>query len=731
MLLSVPTSFGFRYIAGFFLCGLVGAICSRSQIWYSIFPKKEGSYEIYRKRGEYGEYEKRLGMVKSSPFQEPLNAWTSLIYSVFGIVIFITGYVDLQTDLDDVDPAKVYNKEVSVVHNRMTDYGGFSICYGLSCIYLGLSSFLFHASHAEYWRKADAGMTSGVLISLVAFSLWDRLRPAGLEFWGMFIIIVLLVFSMIFGFVPYGSSDILLPVMVAVTWGVEMIPRYGGVVDPGQYLMWAECVYATIIGFLMRTIDVKRNNQKLTSILYIVATLLTIYPFGYFIGYTSFAILCGVGAISIVYMDISLGHIFWHFGSGYALYIWWEMFRLRPGDPLSTGEEHSDNFIATIILFVLVKNGVRRIFMTLECFPNDAYKERVFFLIEHTVFAVWAYYVLVYVPSTVDHSFLHKHHENRYKRSQEKLETMTYGSIPEGIDFKNNPTAPSVASWLIHPVLCWYGETFPFDSFKLFYLAKVGTHLEDVLFMMYKRFGKKPDDLSSTPTNSSTNQDHNDDAKSPKTDKLPLLSTSSTNPGADSNKGGKGTRVGTDQLDTNVSITIPASMVTASDCTRDTTTHPVHNKNNRDMKMEIHHISTAILCITSAAIGHAKVGSLIMFLHDVSDIPLDLVRIFGLGQGKVYKYAQMGCMAITLLTWLYWRLYWFPVYVLYSIAFESRSLIKNSNCFVGKCTFIDVPERVPFLLLLGSLLVLHVIWYIMMVKKSWAAINETKKESAA
>ena len=78
--------------------------------------------------------------------------------------------------------------------------------------------------------------------------------------------------------------------------------------------------------------------------------------------------------------DISLGHIFWHFGSGYALYIWWEMFRLRPGDPPSEGTEHMDNFIVTILLFIFVKNGVRRTFMSLNVFPSDAYKERIFFL---------------------------------------------------------------------------------------------------------------------------------------------------------------------------------------------------------------------------------------------------------------------------------------------------------------------------------------------------------------
>ncbi len=39
---------------------------------------------------------------------------------------------------------------------------------------------MFHASHCEYWRSQDAGMTSGVMVIPLVWGLWDRLRPIGI-----------------------------------------------------------------------------------------------------------------------------------------------------------------------------------------------------------------------------------------------------------------------------------------------------------------------------------------------------------------------------------------------------------------------------------------------------------------------------------------------------------------------------------------------------------------------
>jgi hypothetical protein len=119
---------------------------------------------VYIRAGEYGETEiKRTWSV----YKEPFNAWTSLAYSVFGLVICCVGARDGLVQWGD-GPAP----------NRITVTWAFSVLYGLACFYLGVASFLFHASHSERWRKADAGMTSGVLIpALVSARL---LVPAGL-----------------------------------------------------------------------------------------------------------------------------------------------------------------------------------------------------------------------------------------------------------------------------------------------------------------------------------------------------------------------------------------------------------------------------------------------------------------------------------------------------------------------------------------------------------------------
>ena len=271
--------------------------------------------QIYKKQGEYGEFEKRIYLNKL-PFMEPLNAITSLAYSFFGIIVLITGFNDVSEAGELVDK------------NRMIESGGFSLLYGMSMTYLGVASFLFHASHAETWRKADAGMTSGVIIAPVVFSVWDRVRLPGVEnYFYMVVAAIILQASLTHGFLPYGSSDVLLPSLMAVTWGLELVPYFGGVVSGLQYVMWQECVYAVLIGFLLRLADVKRRKVSFKNTVLIAGVAITI-GFVYLQGFAPVAISGAVG-LSLVYLDVTLGHIFWHFFSAYALYVWWYQFRVR------------------------------------------------------------------------------------------------------------------------------------------------------------------------------------------------------------------------------------------------------------------------------------------------------------------------------------------------------------------------------------------------------------------
>jgi hypothetical protein len=74
--------------------------------------------------------------------------------------------------------------------------------------------------------------------------------------------------------------------------------------------------------------------------------------------------------------------------------------------------------------------------------------KRLFFLAEHTVFSVVAYYVIIFLPGNF--------------------------------------------SWYRHPELCWsYPPTCPSNSFDMFYIAKIGTHIEDVLFRIGESIHQK------------------------------------------------------------------------------------------------------------------------------------------------------------------------------------------------------------------------------------------------
>ena len=91
-------------------------------------------------------------------------------------------------------------------------------------------------------------MSADILLQLMYLCLF---------FASLLFIAIILQFSLTHGFLPYGSSDVLvsivcivqqqfalrclalqLPSLVAFIWGTELLPRYGGVVDVAQYGLW-------------------------------------------------------------------------------------------------------------------------------------------------------------------------------------------------------------------------------------------------------------------------------------------------------------------------------------------------------------------------------------------------------------------------------------------------------------------------------------------------------------
>jgi hypothetical protein len=667
VMLESPPHFWEFFSAGIVCCFIFGKYCSNHNLWTKWFPTTgKDAFEVYAKRGEYGEYElakKGITELKNSPFMEPLNAWTSLSYTVFGFCILGTSLFDYYTLNYAADT--INGNTVPVPPNRCAMFPEFGILYGASSIWLGIASFMFHASHAEPWRKSDAGMTSGVVVAITVFGLWDRLRPPGMTAIVLVLLGLILQFSLTHGYLPYGSSDTLLPTLIGVSFLCELFPRYGGPVDQQQWFSWAGCLYATLTGMLLRLSDIKRDNLPLFTRVTRILMAITIFPFGYFCGYTSPVIIFGVLGLSWVLKEPSRGHIWWHLGSSYALFAWWYMLRTRPGDPLSFSFQ-PDALWWSVILFGVIKNAMRRIFINLP-FPSERHRDRTFFTIEHTIWTIWGYYCIQYLPE----------------------------SIVEG------------SGWLYNHAMIWKSPSFPSDAFQLFYLAKTGGALEDLIYRWVAISNHKKSIIAiraAAAVNAAKLDKALDEDKDNDNDSQAHISY-----GANDASG--------------KALLLP----------KQKTPTPTIEAHESDLKMDMHHIVTACLCTGSMYLGLTRIGSIIMFVHDLTDIPLDLVRLFG---ALDRLNAQAIAMFFTLGTWGYWRLWYLPAYVMTSIAWDSKI-----DTFGHECKYPSFPFNLDctnsdgeyewwnhcWAVLIGILIILHYIWYFMMVKKTYIELWVKRK----
>ncbi|CAF0790641.1 unnamed protein product [Adineta steineri] len=89
--------------------------------------------------------------------------------------------------------------------------------------------------------------------------------------------------------------------------------------------------------------------------------------------------------------------------------------------------------------------------------------------------------------------------------------------------------------------------------------------------------------------------------------------------------------------------------------------------------MLLHHVLTMTLIFVSYATRYHKVGLLVLFVHDITDIWLELAKALhylslrkGGRECPRWETAATGCFVMFLLSWFLFRLYWYPIKVLYS-----------------------------------------------------------------
>lgn len=82
--------------------------------------------------------------------------------------------------------------------------------------------------------------------------------------------------------------------------------------------------------------------------------------------------------------------------------------------------------------------------------------------------------------------------------------------------------------------------------------------------------------------------------------------------------------------------------------------------------MYVHHLATIALVTIAYVINQSRIGLVVLFVHDVSDIAIDLLKIFNYLrlEGKNGFFLVEIAYASTLAMWGYFRLYYYPIYII-------------------------------------------------------------------
>ncbi|KAJ6814265.1 ASC1-like protein 1 [Iris pallida] len=121
-----------------------------------------------------------------------------------------------------------------------------------------------------------------------------------------------------------------------------------------------------------------------------------------------------------------------------------------------------------------------------------------------------------------------------------------------------------------------------------------------------------------------------------------------------------------------------------------------------------HHVATAILIVLSYIFRFSRVGSVVLALHDASDVFLEI--------GKMSKYTGCEWLAtvsflLFVASWVLLRLIYFPFWILRSTSYEVLLTLDKEKHKVEGPIYYYV-----FNTLLFSLLVLHIYWWVLMYR---------------
>jgi ceramide synthetase len=144
--------------------------------------------------------------------------------------------------------------------------------------------------------------------------------------------------------------------------------------------------------------------------------------------------------------------------------------------------------------------------------------------------------------------------------------------------------------------------------------------------------------------------------------------------------------------------------------------------------MMSHHVVTIALVTWSYVVGLLPVGVIVLLLHDLSDVPLDMLKMANYlkMEGPRGFFASEVLFAVLLVDWFYFRIYLYPTKLLYTTFVQNREAsMSPENAYDYTILFPNPgpPSWLLFNVLLGTLYLLHIWWGFLLVRVLIGAIK--------
>ncbi|KAI9907853.1 hypothetical protein PsorP6_004100 [Peronosclerospora sorghi] len=137
--------------------------------------------------------------------------------------------------------------------------------------------------------------------------------------------------------------------------------------------------------------------------------------------------------------------------------------------------------------------------------------------------------------------------------------------------------------------------------------------------------------------------------------------------------------------------------------------------------MMTHHVVTIALVTWSYTMGFLPVGVVVMLLHDITDIPLDMLKMANYlkVEGVPGFFTSEILFVTTIVLWFYYRIYQYPTKLLYTTLVEAREAtmtMADAHDFTQLFPHPGPPSWMLFNMLLMTLYCLHVWWGLLLAR---------------